>query len=75
MNWAWECWRDDQSLDLMGYLSSTLVVLRFINIGLLRVQEKMLDQPTMLDVILMISNEHAPLSTYTRNLFLLEVGM
>jgi hypothetical protein len=59
----------------IGYLSSTLVVLRFINIGLLRVQERMTDQPTMLDVILMISNEHASLPTYARNLFLLEVGM
>jgi hypothetical protein len=59
----------------IGYLSSTLVVLRFINIGLLRVQEKMTDRPTMRDVILMISNEHASLPPYARNMFLLEVGM
>ena len=60
-------WRDDQSLDLMeptiGYPSSTTVVLRFINIGLLCVQESPTDRPTMPDVISMISNEHVPLAT------------
>jgi hypothetical protein len=37
--------------------------LRFINIGLLCVQESPTDRPTMSDVISMISNEHAPLPT------------
>jgi hypothetical protein len=60
-------WRDDRSLDLMeptiGYASFTSILLRFINIGLLCVQESPTDRPTMSDVISMISNEHAPLPT------------
>jgi hypothetical protein len=60
-------WRDDRSLDLMeptiSYPSSTSIILRFINIGLLCVQESPIDRPTMSDVISMISNEHAPLPT------------
>nr|WAU86896.1 birch protein [Betula platyphylla] len=67
LKYAWELWRDDQSLDLMeptiGYPSSTSVMLRFINIGLLCVQESPTDRPTMFDVVSMISNEHAPLPT------------
>jgi hypothetical protein len=60
-------WRDDQSLEMMeptiGYPSSTSVLLRFINIGLLCVQESPTDRPTMLSVVSMISNEHSPLPT------------
>jgi hypothetical protein len=47
----------------IGYPSSTSVLLRFINIGLLCVQERPTDRPTMPDVVSMISNEHAPLPT------------
>ncbi|XP_059457404.1 receptor-like serine/threonine-protein kinase SD1-7 isoform X2 [Corylus avellana] len=67
LRYAWELWKDDQSLDLMeptiGYPSSTSIMLRFINTGLLCVQESPTDRPTMSDVISMISNEHAPLPT------------
>jgi hypothetical protein len=37
--------------------------LRFINIGLLCVQESPTDRPIMPDVVSMISSEHAPLPT------------
>ena len=47
----------------IGYASFTSILLRFINIGLLCVQECPTDRPTMSDVISMISNEHAPLPT------------
>ncbi|XP_062177115.1 G-type lectin S-receptor-like serine/threonine-protein kinase At4g27290 [Alnus glutinosa] len=67
LRYAWELWIDDRSLELMeptiGYPSSTSVLLRFINIGLLCVQERPTDRPTMPDVVSMISNEHAPLPT------------
>jgi len=60
-------WRDDRSLEMMeptiGYPSSTSVLLRFVNIGLLCVQESPTDRPTMLSVVSMISNEHSPLPT------------
>jgi hypothetical protein len=58
-------WIYDLSLELMdptiGYPSSSPIMLRFINIGLLCVQESPIDRPTMPDVVSMISNEHAPL--------------
>ncbi|KAF5443869.1 hypothetical protein F2P56_036393 [Juglans regia] len=67
LRYAWELWRDGQSLKLMdstiGYPSSTSTLVRCINIGLLCVQENPADRPTMLDVVLMISNEHGPLVT------------
>jgi hypothetical protein len=60
-------WICDLSLELMdptiGYSSSSSLPLRFINIGLLCVQESPTDRPTMPDVVSMISNEHAPLPT------------
>ncbi|XP_062177165.1 G-type lectin S-receptor-like serine/threonine-protein kinase At1g11330 [Alnus glutinosa] len=62
---AWGLWVYDLSLELMdptiSYPSSRSILLRFINIGLLCVQESPTDRPTMLDVVLMISNERAPL--------------
>ncbi|GLT64143.1 hypothetical protein SLA2020_366530 [Shorea laevis] len=47
----------------IGYPSSTSILLKFINIGLLCVQESPTNRPTMPDVVSMISNEHAPLPT------------
>jgi hypothetical protein len=58
-------WVDDQSLELInptiGYPSSSSLPLRLINIGLLCVEETPTDRPTMIDVVSMIRNEHAPL--------------
>ncbi|XP_062175878.1 receptor-like serine/threonine-protein kinase SD1-8 [Alnus glutinosa] len=67
LSYAWGLWICDLSLELMdptiGYSSSSSLPLRFINIGLLCVQESPTDRPTMPDVVSMISNEHAPLPT------------
>jgi hypothetical protein len=58
-------WVDDRSLELInptvGYPASSSLPLRFINIGLLCVQESPTDRPTMPDVVSMISNELAHL--------------
>jgi hypothetical protein len=60
-------WIDDRGLELIdpakGYPSSSSIPLRFINIGLLCVQESPNDRPTMLDVVSMIGNEYAALPT------------
>ncbi|KAG6651683.1 hypothetical protein CIPAW_06G129700 [Carya illinoinensis] len=48
---------------LLGYPTSTSTLVRYINIGLLCVQENPADRPSMLDVVSMISNEHVPLLT------------
>jgi hypothetical protein len=58
-------WVDDRSLELInptiGYPASSSLPLRFINIGILCVEESPTDRPTMLDVVSMISDEHATL--------------
>nr|XP_034912903.1 G-type lectin S-receptor-like serine/threonine-protein kinase B120 [Populus alba] len=62
---AWKLWNSNKALDLMdpslGDPPSTATLLRFINIGLLCVQESPADRPTMSDVISMIVNEHVAL--------------
>ena len=61
---VWDLWREDRALEIVdssleGSYSSH-EVLRIIQIGLLCVQEKAEDRPTMLEVVLMLSSE-APL--------------
>ncbi|XP_041015352.1 G-type lectin S-receptor-like serine/threonine-protein kinase CES101 [Juglans microcarpa x Juglans regia] len=67
LRYAWELWRDGQSLELMdstiGCPTSTSTLVRYINIGLLCIQENPANRPTMLDVVSMMSNEHRPLVT------------
>ncbi|KAG5244721.1 G-type lectin S-receptor serine/threonine-protein kinase [Salix suchowensis] len=62
---AWKLWSSNKASDLMdptlGDPPSTSMLLRFINIGLLCVQESPADRPTMSDVISMIVNEHVAL--------------
>ncbi|RQO89892.2 hypothetical protein POPTR_005G014802v4 [Populus trichocarpa] len=62
---AWKLWNSNKALDLMdpilGDPPSTATLLRYINIGLLCVQESPADRPTMSDVISMIANEHVAL--------------
>jgi hypothetical protein len=57
------------------YPWSTSILLRFINIGLLCVQESLTDRPTMPDVTSMISNEHAPLPTPNQPAFSISRNM
>jgi hypothetical protein len=45
---------------IIRYPSSTSVMLKFINIDLLCIQESATDRPTMPDVVSMISNEYVP---------------
>jgi len=66
IQWAWKLWKNsNNALDLMdpslGDPPSTSMLLRYINIGLLCVQEIPADRPTMSDVIHMIVNEQAAL--------------
>ncbi|KAJ6995879.1 hypothetical protein NC653_012681 [Populus alba x Populus x berolinensis] len=62
---AWKLWNSNKASDLMdpslGDPPSTATLLRYINIGLLCVQESPDDRPTMSDVISMIVNEHVAL--------------
>lgn len=63
---AWKLWSSNKASDLMdptlGDPPSTSMLLRYINIGLLCVQESPADRPTMSDVISIIVNEHVALS-------------
>ncbi|KAG5244720.1 G-type lectin S-receptor serine/threonine-protein kinase [Salix suchowensis] len=62
---AWKLWISNKASDLMdptlGDPPSASMLLRYINIGLLCVQESPVDRPTMSDVISMIVNEHLAL--------------
>ncbi|KAF9681509.1 hypothetical protein SADUNF_Sadunf05G0008800 [Salix dunnii] len=62
---AWKLWSSNKASDLMdptlGDPPSTSMLLRYINIGLLCVQESPADRPPMSDVISMIVNEHVAL--------------
>ncbi|KAK9084983.1 hypothetical protein Sjap_025394 [Stephania japonica] len=61
MKHAWELWKDGRILELidpsMGNSFAEQEVVRFIQVGILCVQEKAKDRPTMSDVIFMLGNE------------------
>ncbi|XP_027356119.1 receptor-like serine/threonine-protein kinase SD1-8 [Abrus precatorius] len=65
LGYAWDHWRSNQGIELMDSTledtSSTHVVPRYVNIGLLCVQESPADRPTMADVVSMIGNEFVAL--------------
>ncbi|KAM3693817.1 hypothetical protein ACJW31_07G012900 [Castanea mollissima] len=58
---AWELWTSDRGSDLVDPLlddvSSVRAALKYVNIGLLCVQESAADRPTMSDVVTMLSSE------------------
>ncbi|KAH7660833.1 Non-specific serine/threonine protein kinase protein [Dioscorea alata] len=62
---AWSLWNEGKALDLLDPLIdnsfSVTRVMRCINIGLLCVQEKPEDRPSMASVVVMLSNDDAPL--------------
>ncbi|KAK9267456.1 hypothetical protein L1049_009882 [Liquidambar formosana] len=62
---AWKLWREEKALELMdpsaGDSYSPNEVLRCIQVGLLCVQERAEDRPTMSSVVLMLSSETAAL--------------
>ncbi|XP_058210769.1 G-type lectin S-receptor-like serine/threonine-protein kinase At4g27290 isoform X1 [Rhododendron vialii] len=61
LGYAWDLWKSGRAQDLkdpiLEDISSTNTLLRYINIGLLCVQESAADRPTMSDVVSMLSNE------------------
>ncbi|KAK3199304.1 hypothetical protein Dsin_022719 [Dipteronia sinensis] len=66
LGYAWDMWTSDQGLELKDPVlevvaSSNHMLIRYVNIGLLCVQESAEDRPTMSDVVLMLTNETAPL--------------
>ncbi|KAJ0102738.1 hypothetical protein Patl1_04506 [Pistacia atlantica] len=61
LGYAWKLWRDDKALHLMDPVlenkASYPILLRYINVALLCVQEKAADRPTMSEVVSMLTNE------------------
>ncbi|KAG7957766.1 hypothetical protein I3843_11G191700 [Carya illinoinensis] len=62
LGYAWELWSSDKGSDIVDPLllvdmSSMSMVLRYINIALLCVQESAADRPTMSDVVAMLNND------------------
>ncbi|KAK4850731.1 hypothetical protein QYF36_009346 [Acer negundo] len=66
LGYAWDMWTSDKGLELKDPVlevvaSSNHMLIRYVNIGLLCVQESAEDRPTMSDVVSMLINETAPL--------------
>nr|XP_023879892.1 G-type lectin S-receptor-like serine/threonine-protein kinase At4g03230 isoform X2 [Quercus suber] len=65
LGYAWELWTSDRGSDLVDPLlddvSSVHAALKYVNIGLLCVQESAADRPTMSDVVAMLSSESTAL--------------
>ncbi|WCJ42966.1 G-type lectin S-receptor-like serine/threonine-protein kinase SRK [Euphorbia peplus] len=63
---AWRLWKDENGLELLdtsvGSTFSASEVLRCIQVGLLCVQERAEDRPTMASVVLMLSSENATMA-------------
>ncbi|KAL7218147.1 hypothetical protein ACSBR2_011425 [Camellia fascicularis] len=61
LGYSWDLWKSGMGQDLkdpiLGDVSSTHMLLRYINRGLLCVQEIAADRPTMSSVVSMLSNE------------------
>ncbi|KAL7249468.1 hypothetical protein ACSBR1_011628 [Camellia fascicularis] len=61
LGYAWDLWKSGMGQNLkdpiLGDTPSTHMLLRYINIGLLCVQESAADRPTMSSVVSMLSNE------------------
>ncbi|KAH9667351.1 Receptor-like serine/threonine-protein kinase [Citrus sinensis] len=79
LGYAWDLWRSNRTLELTDAIledeySSKQVLLRYVNIALLCVQESADDRPTTNDVVSMLTNEAAallppkqPAFSYVRN--------
>ncbi|KAJ0102737.1 hypothetical protein Patl1_04507 [Pistacia atlantica] len=67
LGFAWDKWTSDGGLDLMDPVleeaASRHILLRYVNIGLLCVQENAENRPSMSDVVSMLMNETATLSS------------
>ncbi|CAL5355616.1 unnamed protein product [Camellia sinensis] len=65
-SWVWELWNKDTVLDLMDPMLSNSCVnqqlVRCIHVGLLCVEYRAVDRPTMSDVISMLNNDKTVLS-------------
>ncbi|KAK0599864.1 hypothetical protein LWI29_009286 [Acer saccharum] len=59
---AWELWNTDRAMDLKDPIleneATYPMLIRYINVALLCVQEIAADRPTMLEVVSMLTNEH-----------------
>ncbi|XP_058073041.1 receptor-like serine/threonine-protein kinase SD1-6 isoform X3 [Magnolia sinica] len=75
LGYAWELWKDGRVSELMdpmlGDTSTGSDILRFIQMGLLCVQESARDRPTMSNVVSMLSNKMATLANPKRPAFFL----
>ena len=72
---AWNKWRDGTSSNLVDptlRTDSTTEILKCIHIGLLCVQENVVNRPTMASVVLMLSSDSMTLSVTLRPAFMME---
>ncbi|KAL7102977.1 hypothetical protein ACP275_08G151800 [Erythranthe tilingii] len=66
LGYAWNLWENERGLELVDHVieipSSTCAPMRYIQIGLLCVQESPADRPLMSDIVAMLNNEGTELA-------------
>ncbi|KAI4318301.1 hypothetical protein L6164_026088 [Bauhinia variegata] len=74
---AWQLWRDDKAMEIIDPslldCCPSYEALRCVQVGLLCVQDRAADRPSMLEVVSMLSNETASLSTPKQPAFYIDV--
>ena len=74
---AWKQWRKGTALNLVDptlRVGSAIEILRCISIGLLCVQENVVDRPTMASVVLMLDSNSITLSVPKKPAFLMDMS-
>ncbi|CAL5443232.1 unnamed protein product [Camellia sinensis] len=79
LGYAWDLWIDGRGLEIMDHAlvetCSTSEVFRYIQVGLLCVQESAADRPTISEVLSMLSNEMITIPTLKKPAFSAIVGI
>ncbi|KAI4317416.1 hypothetical protein L6164_025285 [Bauhinia variegata] len=74
---AWQLWRDDKAMEIIDpsllECCPSHEALRCVQVGLLCVQDRAADRPSMLEVVSMLSNETASLPTPKQPAFYIDV--
>ena len=75
---AWQLWNEGKGLELidpsLDESCSPEEVIRCIHVGLLCVQDKAMDRPTMSDVVSMLSNDTMALPTPKQPAFFINIS-
>lgn len=79
LGYVWDLWKDGRGSEIVDHAlvetCSTSEVIRYIQVGLLCVQESAADRPTISEVLSMLSNEMITIATLKKPAFSAIVGI